>query len=239
MWPCVSHNSFNKKYTLFPIDTPELHCYVHSVSPLKKSGHTSYINCTLQTKSKVHRGVCFATSKQETLEAMEKQKSPVKIKNFTINNKYGTEDVVINKNTTITPTTADFDYHSQEKVLPISSLTNVAPEQLVSIKGYLAHLSATKKIIVQGSELKKQEGYIADPSGSIKIIFWGNHTDEVQQGSTYFFNKVRVKISQDQKYLNTPKQESKCIIKSAEPFKETLPVVDEVSTSKEVIGSTI
>ena len=239
MWPCVSHNSFNKKYTLFPIDTPELHCYVHSVSPLKKSGHTSYIICTLQTKSKVHRGVCFATSKQETLEAMEKQKSPVKIKNFTINNKYGTEDVVIDKNTTITPITADFEYHSQEKVLSISSLTNVAPEQLVAIKGYLAHLSATKKIIVQRSELKKQEGYIADPSGSTKIIFWGNHTDEVQQGSTYFFNKVRVKISQDQKYLNTPKQESECIIKSAEPFKETLPVVDEVSTSKEVIGSII
>lgn len=88
---------------------------------------------------------------------MEKQKSPVKIKNFTINNKYGTEDVVINKNTTITPITADFEYHSQEKVLSISSLTNVAPEQLVAIKGYLAHLSATKKIIVQGSELKKQE----------------------------------------------------------------------------------
>ena len=121
----------------------------------------------------------------------------------------------------------------------ISSLTNVAPEQLVAIKGYLAHLSATKKIIVQGSELKKQEGYIADPSGSIKNIFWGNHTDEVQQGSTYFFNKVRVKISQYQKYLNIPKQESDCIIESAEPFKETLPVVDEVSTSKEVIGSII
>ena len=187
----------------------------------------------------MHRGVCFATSKQETLAAIEKQKSAVKIKNFTINNKYGTEDVVINKNTTITPITTDFEYHSQEKVLSISSLTNVAPEQLVAVKGYLAHLSATKKIIVQGSELKKQEGYIADPSGSIKIIFWGNHTDEVQQGSTYFFNKVRVKISQDQKYLNTPKQESECIIESAEPFKETLPVVDEVSTSKEVIGSII
>ena len=64
-------------------------------------------------------------------------------------------------------------------------------------------------------------------------------TDEVQQGSTYFFNEVRVKISQDQKYLNTPKQESECIIESAEPFKETLPVVDEVSTSKEVISSII
>ena len=180
---------------------------------------------------------CFATSKQETLEAMEKQKSPVKIKNFTINNKYGTEDVVINKNTTITPLTLSTTV--RKKVLSTSSLTNVAPEQLVAIKGYLAHLSATKKIIVQGSELKKQGGFIADPSGSIKIIFWGNHTDEVQQGFTYFFNKVRVKISQDQKYLNTPKQESECIIKSAEPFKETLPVVNEGSTSKEVIGSII
>lgn len=120
MWPCVSHNSFNKKYTLFPIDTPEL----HSVSPLKKSGHTLYINCTLQTKSKVHRGVCFATSKQETLEAMEKQKSPVKIKKLHHQQQICTEDVVIDKNITITPITADFEYHSQEKVLSISSLTN-------------------------------------------------------------------------------------------------------------------
>ena len=139
----------------------------------------------------------------------------------------------------ITPTTADFEYHSQENVISISSLTNVAPEQLVAIKGYLAHSSATKKIIVQGSELKKQEGYIADPSGYIKIIFWGNHTDEVQQGSTYFFNKVRVKLSQDQKYLNTPKQESECTIETAEPFTEPLPVLDEVSTCKEIISSII
>lgn len=68
---------------------------------------------------------------------MEKQKSPLKIKNYTINNKYGTEDVVINKNTTITPTTVDFEYHSQENVISISSLTNVASEELVAIKGYL------------------------------------------------------------------------------------------------------
>lgn len=160
-------------------------------------------------------------------------------KNYAINNKYGTEDVVINKNTTITPTTAAFEYHSQENVISISSLTNVTSEQLVAIKGYLAHLSATKKIIVQGSELKKQEGNFADPSGYIKFIFWGNHTDKVQQGSTYFFNKVRVKVSQDQKYLNTPKQESECTIQSAEPFTEPLPVLDEVSTCKEMVGSII
>lgn len=217
----------------------ELNCYVHSVLPLKKSGHTSYFNCTLQTKTNIYRGVCFASGKQETLQAMQKQKSPVKIRNYTIDTKYGTQDVVINKNTTITATTADLDYQSQEHIISISSLTNVAPEQLVAIKGYLSHLSSTKKIIIQGSEVKKQEGYIADPSGYIKIIFWGNHTDNVQQGSTYFFNKVRVKVSQDQKYLNTPKQESECTIESAEPFTEPLPMLEEISTSKEIIGSII
>lgn len=142
--------------------------------------------------------------------------------------------VVISKNTTITATTADFEYQSQEHVISISSLSNVAPEQLVAIKGYQAQLSATKKIIIDESEPKKQEGYITDPSGYIKIIFWGNHTDKVQQGSTNFFNKVRVKVKQDQKYLITPRQESECIIESAEPFTEQLPTLDEVSTSKEI-----
>ena len=79
-----------------------------------------------------------------------------------------------------------------------------APQKIrqCALKGYLVNLSATKEIIVPGSDLKKQEDYIADPLGSSKIKFWGNHTDEVQQGSTYFFNQVRVTISQDQKYLN-------------------------------------
>ena len=103
---------------------------------------------------------------------------------ITINTKYGTQDVVINKNTTVTATTADFEYQSQEHIIFISSLTNAAPGQLVAIKGYLSHVSGTKKIIIHGSEVKKQEGYIADPSGYIKTIFWGNHTDNVQQGST-------------------------------------------------------
>ena len=165
---------------------------------------------------------------------MQNQKSPVKIKRYSLSTKYGREDVVINKNTTITTTTADFKYQTQEDVTSIHSLANVAPEQLVKVKGYLAYLGGTKKILVQGSELKKQEGYIADPSGYIKIILWANHTDKLNQGSTYFFNKLRLKKNADQRYLNTPKQESECTIEEAEPFKDSLPTVDEVSTSKEI-----
>jgi len=72
----------------------------------------SYFNCSLQTKTNIYRGVCFATGKQEALQPMQKQKSAVELRNYTINTKYGTQDVVINKNTTITPTAADFEYQS-------------------------------------------------------------------------------------------------------------------------------
>ena len=225
---------------MFPFCSPdasETKCYIHSVSPVKKFGNTSYFNCNLQTETDVYRSVCFALEKKETLEAMAQQRSPVKITKHTISSKCGREDVVIDKNSTITATNTDFEYKSEEDVTSISSMAHVTPEQLVAIKGYLTYLSGTKKVIIKGSDLKKQEGYISNPSGYIKIIFWGNHTDEVQQGSTYFFNKVRVKTNQNQKYLNTPRQESECTIELAEPFTEPLPALDEVSTTKEITAN--
>ena len=83
------------------------------------------------------KGVCFALEKKETLDVMATQRSPVKIANFGISNKYGRDDIVINRKTTLTPTTADFQYQAQDDVMSIASLTHVAPEQLVAIKGYL------------------------------------------------------------------------------------------------------
>ena len=87
--------------------------------------------------------------------------------------------------------------------------------------------------------MRKQEGYIADPTGYIKIILWGNHADSIDQNSTYTFNKLRVKVSQNQIYVNTPKQEDECVITSAEPFAEPLPNVEEQSTTNEIVGSII
>ena len=110
---------------------------------------------------------------------------------------------------------------------------------MLLFKGYLVNLSATKKIIVQGSNLKKQEGYIADPLGSSKIIFWGNHTDEVQQGSTYFFIKVNQGHNESRsEVLKQAKAGIRVDHRISRTLKETLPVVDKVSTSK-VIGSII
>ena len=105
------------------------------------------------------------------MDALSKQKSPVKIKKFSISNKFGRDDVVINKHTSITPTTTTFEYKSQDNKMTIDSLRQVAPEQLVCIKGKIQELSSTKTVVLQASHVKKQEGYIVDPTGYMKIIF--------------------------------------------------------------------
>ena len=64
----------------------------------------------------------FCSSKKDTLEAIQNQKSPVKLKK--IQRQYK-----MCKHTTIAPTTADFKYEGQEDVTSIQSLANVAPEQ--------------------------------------------------------------------------------------------------------------
>ena len=45
---------------------------------------------------------------------------------------------------------------------------------------------------------------------------------------------LRIKVSQNQRNLNTPKQDNLCTINDAEPFKERLPDVNEVSTTTEM-----
>ena len=148
------------------LDSSDLTCYIHSVSPVKKSGPTSFFNCNHQTEQR--------------------------------------DDIVKNRKTTPTPTTADFQYQAQDDVMSVASLTNVAPAKLVAVKGYLQHLGRTKTIVIQGSPMRKQEGYIVNATEYIKIIFGSNHADAVTPQSNYFFNKVRVKVSQNQRYLNTP-----------------------------------
>ena len=71
----------------------------------------------------------FCSGKKDTLEAIQNQKSPVKLKKYSLSTKYGRQDVVINKHKTIAPTTADFKYEGQEDVTSIQSLANVAPDQ--------------------------------------------------------------------------------------------------------------
>ena len=91
----------------------------------------------------------------------------------------------MNKQTILTPlTTATFDYKTLNNANSIATLSQVAPEQLVSIKGKVTQLSATKTVILQTAPVKNQPCYLIDPSGFMKLILWGSHTDTIEQNQT-------------------------------------------------------
>ena len=170
---------------------PDIDCYIHSVSPLKKSSGSEYINCDIQTKSGLIKGVCFSPEKGRTLEAMALQKSPVKLKKYSISTKYGRDDIVIDKKTSLIPTNVTFEYKSIDNNLMIASLSEVAPDQLVAIKGCVMHLSATKSVVLQGDPRRKQECYLSDPSAYIKLILWGKHADTIEENGDIFFQQSK------------------------------------------------
>ena len=221
----------------------EIICYVHSTSPIKKSGTLKYFNCTLQTSATdVQRAVCFVPERKATFDALENQKSPMKISNYRTSNKYGHQDIVIQKYTNLTAVPelqGHFQYQPVADTgapLSIASLANVAPHQLITVKGYLSQLAAVKTLVISDSEpLKKQEAFIVDQTGHIKVVLWAEHTGQLEQGKTYLFKNLRLKQNNGVKYLNTPKEATGLSIEETEHFPGPLHPMDgiELVTTKE------
>lgn len=150
----------------------------------------------------------------------------MKIHKYSLSNKFGRKDIVINKNTSISPTTLDFKYQDLDDVTSIASLSQVTAGQLVKIKGHVAHLSPTRTALLDSGPVKKQEAFINDPSGYIKLVLWGRHADSVSEGSTHLFDKVRVKLA----------HEGECKISSVANFTESLQPVQNISAVKDLTG---
>lgn len=134
-------------------------------------------------------------------------------------------------------TEVTFDYLSMDKNFTIASLSQVAADQLVRVKGTVKELSGVKNVIFDKNSVKKQQCYIVDPSGFLKLIIWGSHVNKVEEGGTYIFDKVRVKVTKSERYVNTPKSECECTITPADPFTESLPDVEAVSTISEITAN--
>ena len=80
------------------------------------------------------------------------------------------------------------------------------------------------------TSVKKQQCFIVDPSGFIKLVLYGKHTDTVEEGKVYQFKKVRVKATKNGRYVNTPKNENECVISATQSFSEALPIVENTAS---------
>ena len=69
-----------------------------NVAPVIKG---NYFDMRLVSKSDSKRAVCFAVDRREEFCAYQAQKSPVKIKIFSVNKKFGNDDSLLNSKSSI------------------------------------------------------------------------------------------------------------------------------------------
>ena len=196
----------------------------------------------LQKKDNVVRAVCFSPQKHTQLHTFQQTKSPVKVSNYG-KSQLG-KDVIFNQHTKIAPidnTNIDFPHSNKltttGMAISISSLNDLAGEQLVTLKAQVAQISGVKRIETQHQgRLNKQEVILRDVTGSIKAILWQSRVDTLKENTTYILKNLKIKTSRGEKYLNTPKDEEFQATETT-PFNQPLVQVDGLQF--ELASSTI
>ena len=203
-------------------ESEDIKCYIHGVSPVKDAQFSG--NCTVQKKDGPLRAVCFSPNKHSEFVALQKAKSPVKVSNFT---KSKGKDIIFNQYTKITPVD-NIDFQHSSKLLvtgianTIASLNEVAPEQLVSVKAEIPEVSGVKSVKTQyQGTLRKQEVLIRDTTSSMKVVLWEDNVDQLQKNKTYLLKNQKVKLTNKERYLNTPKDDEFTATEET-PFKKPL-----------------
>ena len=142
-----------------------------NVSPVKKG---NYFDVRLVSKTGTKRAVCFAVDRREEFCAYQAQKSPVKIKKFSVNKKFGNDDILLNSKSSMNIVTKldSFvpDERREETILSISQLQKVFTDQIFTIKATIKSLSGVKKVSVGESSIDKMDLTVIDPTGSIRVV---------------------------------------------------------------------
>jgi hypothetical protein len=189
------------------------------------------------------RAVFYSPEKRNELKTVATAKSPIKMKNF---RQQKDDDLIITKWTDITPLDGDeisFPYSEDlaasttGQPISLSSIHNLAGEQLICIKGPATSISGIKILTTQFSgRTEKQEVIVRNNTAWIKVVLWGKHVDSLQINKTYLLKNLRVKVTKYERYLNTPRNDE-CTATECEEFTTPLvPVEDDVSTMSTLSG---
>lgn len=173
----------------------DLVCYVSSkvpISPIKNGTEKKYFSCQMKYgEDKYIQATVFDASIHEKFHNMRKQQSPVKLRKFTLSRKYNNPNVLINRkliSNNVVPSFSEDNKPNNDECCSVKDLHTIAQGQLVTIKGKVVTVTAAKKFCCDdGTELLKQEIEVVDPTGSIKVVLWGNDVSSVEESETYFF----------------------------------------------------
>ena len=131
------------------------------------------------------------------------------------------------------------DVITANDVTSISALINVMPEQIITLKAQVIHVSPVKVMITQNhGPLRKQEVMLKDPSGTIKLVLWEQYEDLLVPSQTYNLENLKVKVYNDERYLNTPRDEE-FNRNETEPFQQPLPERQQIIDTPSITGTVI
>ena len=123
--------------------------FISSLSPVKTSGKYKYFDMKLVSKDSVRRAVYFAVIRKNEFEEIQNNKSPVKINDYTISNRFGSDDMLIDKHGKIEVLKNESfeEVHIDiSGIVKIVELDNNLKNEIATVKGQLVSISGVKKV---------------------------------------------------------------------------------------------
>lgn len=154
-------------------------------------------------------------------------KSPIKLRKYHFNKRFN--NIVINKNTVIQNHNKPLEFKPSEtlqtQLITINTINSISPQQLVPIKAKVTQLTGPKALQPEKATLQKSSAVLVDPTGYIRVVFWEECINCIENDATYIFNNLKAKEDNytREKYVNTAKEGFE--LKASSLFPETLPEV--------------
>ena len=129
------------------------------MSPVKTSEKYKYFDMKLVTKDSTRRAVCFAVNRKNEFEEIQNNKSPVKINVYTISNRFGSDDMLIDKHTKKEVLkNASFEpvHIDTSGRVKIAELDNILKDEIVTVKGKLVSILGVKKVLLREEACNKK-----------------------------------------------------------------------------------
>ena len=205
---------FNKFNVLvISSDESTLTGYVHLISPVQTSHKNTgikYFDMALQTsQNESVRLVCYSPEKRTMLQQSQEKQLPVKITSARMspNKRFSARDeYTISKKAKIMQTSLQFPYNNavSNRYVSVEDALKADLYQTVDIEVKVLHKSPVKETLFQGNCTKcKTDVIVADHTNSAKLVLWEDIIDKVDSGKSYRFNNCKIRIFDDDKYINT------------------------------------
>lgn len=186
---------------------------MHNLTDLKSSANNNiYFNLDLQTEHSSIHAVCYSPDKHKEFKSRAEKSSPIKISNFQRKrNKYSSENEVhINKRSKLCDPQENeitIDVKQQQSLFDDSAFTSVQKllhetrQTKVNVQGRVTFRGTSETVITKQKTLKKQEAFVTDETGSIRLVLWENDINKIKSNQVYQLLKVRVRFYNDAPYI--------------------------------------